>query len=293
VKHKILLFGALFVFIFLVGLFDRRCLKSNNGFSLHVIEAPFPALPDPNSSLPFPKELFDKPFHYLGKGAQSFVFESEDKQTVLKFYRFPSHLRRFPWVHHPLGYLFSTERKKIKEYNLKRLELSFHSFYLAAEPLIHETGVLYVHLQPTDNLQQKVHLIDRVGTHHNLPLDSLVFVVQKRGVSFLPLFKEELAKGNKERCKQMIDSLIDLIHRRCSHQITDLDNMEHDNYGWLDGKAIHLDIGRFHETDALNAEVEIARVAEPLTNFLAKASTELHDYFECSVKASSRIKTLD
>ncbi|MGH2612260.1 MAG: hypothetical protein ACRDFB_04335, partial [Rhabdochlamydiaceae bacterium] len=234
-------------------------------------------------TLSFPRELFQQPFYYLGKGAQSFVFESADHQTVLKFYRFPSHLRRFSWTHHPLGYLFSSSRKNIKEHNLRRLELSFHSFFLAAQPLVNETAVLYVNLQPTVELHQKVHLVDRLGVHYDLPLDSVAFVVQKKGVSFLPKFKEELAQKNHDTCKQMLDGLIDVIRRRCEHNISDLDNMDNDNYGWLHHQAIHLDVGRFQEkeclSDPLKTQEEILRVTHPLTTYLLRAAPELHTYF--------------
>ena len=278
---------SLCLFIFLVSVLDRHLLKANHGFSLHIIEAPIPSLPDPNPTLPFPKNLFDQSFHYLGKGAQSFVFESQDQKTVLKFYRFPSHLRRFPWTHHPLGYLFSSSRKNVKEYNLKRLKLSFHSFYLAAQSLSHETAVLYVHLHPTEELHQKAHLIDRLGAHYHLPLDSIAFIVQQRGTSFLPEFKKAFALQDHAKCKQMLDSLIHLIRQRCLHNISDLDNMDNDNYGWLHGRAIHLDIGRFQETHPLNPQEEILRITHPLTTYLLEVSPELHNYFLLSIQKAT------
>ncbi len=274
-----LLFISCSLFIFLLSLLDRQSIKANHGFSLHVIEAPIPSLSDRNPSLEFPRDLFSQSYRYLGKGAQSFVFESEDLKTVLKFYRFPSHLRRFPWTHHPFGYLFSSSRKNIKEYNLRRLELSFHSFFLAATPLAKETGVLYVHLEPTTELQQKVHLMDRLGVHYELPLDPIAFVVQKRGVSFLAHFKEQLAHNKLEACKQMLNGLIEVIQNRCNHHITDLDNMDNDNYGWLEDRAIHLDIGRFQECESIDTREEILRITHPLTRYLSETAPDLHEYF--------------
>ncbi len=272
-------FAAILTFIALICIADRKFFKESHGFSLHVIESPHLTLKDPSPSLSFPQELFAQPFHYLAKGAQSFVFESQDKTTVIKFYRFPSHLRRFPWAHHPLGYLLSASRQTIKEHNVERLELSFHSFFLAEKHLERETAVLYVHNLPTKTLHQKVHLVDRLGFHYHLPLDPLAFVVQKRGVPFLPRFKELLSSGNVAECKEMLTSLIDVIQRRCALKITDLDNMDNDNYGWLEGRAIHLDIGRFQECDSINTKDEILRITHPLTSYLEAASPELHSYF--------------
>jgi hypothetical protein len=270
-------------FIVFVSILDRRLFKESQGFCLHIIEAPIPSTLDPNPSLPFPKELFAQPFRYLGKGAQSFVFESSDQTAVLKFYRFPSHLRRFPWTRHPFGYLFSSTRQNIKEYNLRRLKLSFHSFFLAAHSLQDETGVLYAHLQPTQTLNQKVQLIDKLGAQYDLSLDSVAFVVQKKGVSFLPRFKEQLTLLHKEECKHMLKSLVSMIQNRCMHNISDLDNMDNDNYGWLENRAIHLDIGRFQEKELANNPLkireEILRVTHPLMTHLSEAEPALHAYF--------------
>lgn len=283
IRRRVFLLLSLVVFIGGVQWTDRRLWKASHGFCLHVIEAPIPSLPDCNPSLPFPKELLSQPFHYLGKGAQSFVFESADGTTVLKFYRYPSHLRRFPWAHHPFGYCFSSSRLLIKEHNLRRLKLSFHSFFLAAEPLKDETAVLYVHLQPTSHLQHRVELIDRIGVHYNLPLDTVAFIVQKKGTPFFSAFQQQFLQGDDQKCQQMIDALIEVIVRRCRYNITDLDNMANDNYGWLDDQAIHLDIGRFQEKEMLEcpAEIrkEVVRVTAPLLDYLQKTSSELYSYF--------------
>lgn len=282
-KHISFLIAAFLSLIILLSVVDRRLSKASHGFCLHVIEAPIPGLPDRDLATPFPRELFSEPFYYLGRGAQSFVFESSDGSTVLKFYRYPSHLRRFCWIHHPFGYIFSQKRKQIKEHNIERLRLSFHSFFLAARSLRDETGVLYAHLQPTSHLEQKVQLIDKIGAVHTVSLDSVAFIVQKKGKPFLTVFKQELSKGNLDQCRLMIDSLIDMIMKRCHHRITDLDDMKHDNYGWLHQQAIHLDIGRFQEKESLKdpSEVreEILRVASPLLDYLSQTSPELHSHF--------------
>jgi hypothetical protein len=81
----------------------------------------------------------------------------------------------------------------------------------------------------------------------------------------------------------MLDSLITTIRNRCAHNISDLDNMDNDNYGWLDGRAIHLDIGRFQEKDPLNPQEEILRITHPLTTYLLEAAPDLHAYFLAAV----------
>src|SRR5437868_3279127 len=68
---------------------ERFCHKQTDGFSIYNI----------SSNLSFREEweipqetteakiILAQPFYYLGKGAQSYVFESEDGNFVLKFFR--------------------------------------------------------------------------------------------------------------------------------------------------------------------------------------------------------------
>jgi hypothetical protein len=65
-----------------------------DGFSPAIIGEPLLSRDDPcvNTEV---KAIFFQPFRYLGKGRQCFVFESQDGQTVLKF--FNQNYLKMPW----------------------------------------------------------------------------------------------------------------------------------------------------------------------------------------------------
>ncbi len=269
---------------------DRIFFKANKGFCFHFIDRPLTDSSWETEGL-FPAHLLSQPFSYLGKGAQTFVFESQDKNYVLKFYKFPSHMRRFSWISHPFGYLFSPKRIALKEHNEKRFALSYMSYFLAFQQLQKESGVVYVHLHPTTHLRQTIQLKDKTGNTYQIPCDEIGFVLQRKGVPFVPLLQSALADSRIETAQQMIDSLLQLIVSRCSKGITDLDNMDHDNYGWSEGQAMHLDIGRF----MINEEVkkpsvyqqEVVRVTSPLADYLQKKSPELFRYYQQKIHGLS------
>lgn len=274
-----------FVFIFLLAKVDRIFFKANHSFCLHFIDVPLTSS-EWKTEDPFPSSLFDQPFFYLGKGAQTFVFESQDKNYVLKFYKFPSCMRRFDWMRHPFGHLFHSKKiSKERKYHETRLALAYQSYFLASQSLPQETGVLYVHLQPTSHLKKSAFIRDKLGHLYQISLDNIGFVLQKKGRPFLPLLRTELEQGRIEKAKQMIDSLIELIISRYNKGITDLDNMDHNNYGWSKGQAMHLDIGRFKQSDEINRRQEILRVTSPLADFLEKKSPELFHYYEQKMSA--------
>jgi hypothetical protein len=82
----------------------------------------------------------------------------------------------------------------------------------------------------------------------------------------------------------MIQGLINLIVTRCKKGISDLDNMAHNNYGWREGHAMHLDVGRLTLQSAVTCRngyvQEVLRVTSPLQAFLEKESPELLQYYQ-------------
>ena len=271
------------LFIFLLAKVDRIFFKANHSFCLHFIDAPLKDL-SWKTEAPFPASLLDQPFAYLDKGAQTYVFESQDQKYVLKFNRIPSRLRRFHF-----GSIF-TPRKTSKEKlsGQKKLSRAYQSYFLAYQYLQPESGVVYIHLHPTTELQKKIHLIDRTGNHYHVSIDKLGFVLQKKGNPFIPLIQRALKRGQMETAQRMIDSLFSVIQSRCLKGITDRDSMHYDNYGWLEGSAVHLDIGRFAEKDEVKTPLgmrqEIVRVTSPLAENLEKNSPELFDYYQKKIE---------
>jgi hypothetical protein len=271
-------FIPLLLFIACIARLDRACSKASHRFCLQFIDGPPTSQLAWENPAPLPP-ILDQPFFYLGKGAQSFVFESADQEWVIKFYKFPAHLRRFDWLKHPLGDLFSKKNRQINVHNDRRFYRSFNSYFLAYHDLKEETGVTYIHLNPTPDLHKTLHVFDRAGTHFQIPLGRIGFIIQKKGEPFFPRLQKLLSQNKTEEAKQMIYSLFELIASRCKKGISDLDNMDHNNYGWDSGRAIHLDVGRFVRQDKLDYHQELKRVTDPLKHFLEQKAPDLLTYY--------------
>jgi hypothetical protein len=267
---------------------DRLFLKSNNGFCLHYIHVPLKTYPEWKATAPFPKEALSQSFTYLGKGSQTYVFESEDGKYVIKFYKFPSHMRSIGWLKHPFAYRFEERRKKIAEHNLSRFKLSYNSYFLATSSLPEETGVIYAHLNPSKNLHHSLTIIDKMGHPYALNLDEMGFIVQRKAQRLFDLLDTVVATKDVSFGKKIIDDTIRVIQSRCSKGISDLDAMIHNNYGWLDGRAIHIDVGRFVKDPSvknpLAAKKEVIRITQQLSDYLAKSSPELSAYYQQKIQ---------
>lgn len=274
---------SLLLFCAALALLDRRFLKANDGFCIRNIYGKVPADCPVYASAPPPEwqEICSHSFHYLDKGHQSYVFASDDGKYVLKFYRFPSHLRPFPWANHPFS-AFSKKRQEIKEYNLQKLEESFTSFLLAFRELPSETGLLMLHLQPTSTLHKKIRLVDQLGASYSVNLDQVVFLLQKRAELIFPRLNELLQKQEQEKISAIISQIIQLIADRCKKGIVDRDAILEKNYGLLGMRAIEIDVGRF----ALDAKVkarareEVEKITFPLKAWCQEKDKRLLQFYE-------------
>ena len=130
-KHWLILFG-------LSAIFAHQPVATYfaDGFALSKIQSDLK--PDPRwkqgSSTEEIQPILSQPFSYLGKGSQCYVFESQDGNYVLKFFR---HRRYQPpkWItlFAPHNYL---ERKR------ERREELFQSCFLAQEELRESSGLI-------------------------------------------------------------------------------------------------------------------------------------------------------
>ena len=98
--------------------------------------------------------ILSQPFSYLGKGCQSYVFQSQDGLYVLKFFKFQRY-RIKPWVV-AFSFIPAVEKhiEKRLEHKKAKIERFLTSWRIAFDDLQNETGIVYVHLNKTDFLKK-------------------------------------------------------------------------------------------------------------------------------------------
>lgn len=194
-------------------------IRGNDGFfatSIYrdVSDARWKVQNDPVSS------ILSQPFYYLGKGAQSFVFESADHQFVIKFFK-KKHLENHFWH-------TSAQRQR----HTGRKELLFSGCLLAFNRMKEECGLVYMHLTNEHIEPQFVTLIDKLGMSHAIDLQRAAFYVQKKGEAIGDL---------SHYCAE----LQHLIQARNARGITDRDPALQQNLALLNGHLFFIDVGQF------------------------------------------------
>lgn len=253
--------------LFLVVSLFAGCSRSK-GFTLRKITSSYGADPrwEVESDLS-PKDLaalLQGPYTYLGSGNHTYAFVSADEKTVIKFFK-QKHMR----VQAP--FLSSeTKLRRAKE----RYE-SFSSYLLAYEKLRPETGLLYLHFNPTRYLHQTVTLIDQHGKKHRINLDDMEFLVQKKATLSFDHLSQLFSEGAYDKAISSICSLLHLVAKRNQMGIYDKDLQFYKNFGFIDNQAVEIDIGEFRVGQEVRpTREELQALSFQLKEFIQKSAPE-------------------
>lgn len=264
------------------------CLQATQGFTDWKIKSNLPHCPEWETE-PVPlQSIIEQSFSYLGHGAQCYAFSSEDGEYVLKFYR---HNR----ASHPLAFLnpiclkigCNQLKKTLHKREEKRLR-DFASYMLAKNYLACETGLVYLHLNPTKHIQKKVVLYDKIGVVHHIDLDQTVFILQKKAAPVYTTLKHWIRTGEIETAKQGLTQLLTILARRAKQGLSDKDPDLRTNFGFTDAGPIQFDIGRYKE-DPTKAEKtvyreDLLRATDKLCRWLRKKRPELSDHVKREIE---------
>ncbi len=260
--------GCSSIFLCLPSLL-KRCTK---GFHLRNVQIEQLSTDFHTRVLPPSEEihrLLLQPFFYLGRGSQSYVFQSQDETCVLKLFRtYPkeSFFQRWwrPFFHRTHRNISSQEEKQYTI--LRATEIAF-------QRAPKETGLLYVHLQATTNLCPWLSLKDPIGRPHRIALDRYLFALQKKVIPIETALKQAQTTHNLERFHRQTDSFLSLLKRRTSLGVMNSDIKIKGNIGFLEEEAIEIDFANYTLQGSLHEEV--ARHTTALYQWLEQEAPDM------------------
>lgn len=225
---------------------DRLSHKYMRGFSYHN----FTIMPPPGYEINHKAHgdidhIISQPFSFLGYGGESLVFESCDKEFVLKVFK--KH-RLYPYFE--LGFI----KYPAKIFNaLKSRQKVYYRFWdslkLQAEKCSELSMLRYIHLPSDKKKLSKITLIDPCGSKHSLDLNDICFVIQKKGELFESVY---LKTTSLELRKQMLQSVLDLYFELAANDLYIWDNAIYRNLGWMDHKPFLIDTGSIRKNPSLS-----------------------------------------
>ena len=208
-------------------------------------------VPCPPETIQFVNMLSQQPFYFLGRGFQATAFISQDGDYVIKFFH-QARLREKSFGEDPIAFLFRNDNH---ERNSSRDEV-FLSSKMSYQELQEESGIIYVHLNRTENLIKGIKIHDAAGQSYRFQGDETSFVVQKKAEYVLPVIKSLMQQQKVEEAKQRIDQIFDLLLALAKKGFVDGDValMRNNNIGFVKDRAIYIDTGHITKHSDLNVK---------------------------------------
>ena len=276
----------IFILTLLAALLFLFCQKQTRGFRFYELLSDLSDEPrwDTAKITEEDKERLNQPFTFIGKGGFCYAFLGNDQKTVIKFY-----------AHHHLAFFqlfknFSWEKLLLKNDTglstpSPHYLFCFNSCLLALYRAKEETGLIYAHLNKTEQLFKRLTLIDAVGVRHTIELDKTEFVLQHKAELLIDYINRMMREKKIEYAKDAIDSYLHCIERLCNLGIKDTDSGFKRNYGILEnGSVIALDISSFVEDLSLQRPAQrkkqILIKSQNLAQWLKGHYEELFNYYD-------------
>lgn len=266
------------------------CYKQTDGFTIlgitpnRAFEKTFEARPLTNEEQVELKYALDQPYSYGAYGAQAFIFFSQDGKYALKLFKQRIYTTPLWFSYLRIPFIFDRYKEKKAAHRLDKCRRDFASYKLAFEELQDLTGVIFVHLNPTSSLQKKLHIIDKLGIAHQIDLDKMDFILQKKAEHVHKRIQRQMQNQDIEGAKHSISSLVTMIVERCKRGVSDRDSSIDTNCGFLDGAAIKIDVGRlgFDKSTATsaNCKAELISIAAPFKEWLSSRYSELAKHLD-------------
>ena len=199
--------------------------------------------PLPLDKLNVVDSILNQKFTYLDKGRQSYAFLSEDGKYVIKFIKF-TYLKPPLWVRFPSFPFLKTFQNKWKKGQRKRLERIFSGYQLAYSYDKENSGLIYIHLKQPEMKNKKVTVIDRFRLTTTLDLESILFILQEKGIQTKQVFKELRKRGDLTMLKLRIGQILELYVSEYQKGLYDSDHNVLANTAFTGNGFIRIDAGR-------------------------------------------------
>ncbi len=290
---KFLIFIRSFQTAFLIISFifiERFCHQKTGGFQVSKIESDHSFNPDWATPVPSDQErdhlhtLLDQRYTFFSYGGQSYAFLSDDGKTILKLFKH-HHLRVPAWIKMlPLPRTFKRIRNKWVHLKEDSFYLFFNSCKIAFDDFRNHTGLIYLHLNKTDYLNQQVRIVDKIGIEHKIDLDRTDFALQHRAELPKKHFRSLKKKNDYAAAKKSLDSLIDMIVERSQKGIADRDPSIRRNCGFIGENAVEIDLGSYSRSETLKipfmCKADIYQKSLQLRRMISKSYPELYPHLD-------------
>lgn len=202
--------------------------------------------------------ILDQEYTYLGKGAQSYAFASQDGKYVIKFFKFKLH-KPNRLLNHPLVQkipIIGPHRAERYKTHKQKLDSAFNGYKMAYDDHKEESGLISIHLNQTTHLNRTLTVKDKLGFSRKINLDQVVFIIQKKTTPSEEVITKHLRSNEDTKAKEILNQLFAFYHSEFKKGLYDRDPCMLKNTGFLDKKPIHFDVGKLTRGNLSDQEIQ-------------------------------------
>lgn len=223
------------------------------------------------------QQILSQSYAFLGEGAQCYVLASQDGRYVIKFFK-PKHIQKKKWLKStPLFSVFIPQAKKDRAQKrwLTKFQTTCHRYLLAFDELREETGLIYLHFQPSKDRFAPLKIATSSDKIALFDLNQYTFILQEKGECIPEKIASLLRKGDKNAALKSLLQLKQLLKTRAQKRYTDVRQCFSINYAFTATRAIQIDVGKITKDLHLDVENEVNRVTNHLIHWTTRHFPEL------------------
>ncbi len=287
------------IVFFLIAVFfiERWCHEKTEGFrisNLFLKEKIPPHLFAAKELDDLQTKALKQPYFFLASGGECYVFESEDKQWVLKFFK-NHHLTSLSWMDAiPLPHFLDKKREDF----LKKRRLSTHHFWnschLTHEKLQEETALAFLQTTPHLEGSYPLEIYDKIGVRHTLHLEKIPFALQRKVELFLPSLEQDIKNHRLKEAQSKITAAIQAASKLLDKGIKNSDPEIKRNLGWEGSQVIFIDLGSFEKSeesfqDPSRKQKELGRLTRRLHQWLLDNHPDLWSFYQKTLEKEASL----
>ena len=123
------------------------------------------------------------------------------------------------------------------------------SWRLAFDELSEESGIIWVHLNKTDDLQVDFILKDKLGFQHRVSADQVEFLIQRKADLLEDWIIRNMRNNQPEKVRALINDLITTLLNEYERGLSDNDPALFQNTGVYHDRPFHIDVGQFEKSE--------------------------------------------
>ena len=247
-----------------------KLYRTRQHFSLSNISSSLTYEPQDCFTLQSPLQLehtLDQAYRYAEQSSDSFNFVSKDGNYVLKLIKRPRKTPLIFFLPPPTSF--------------KKKEHIWESYLITGSTLKEETGLLFLHLQRTDQLHKNLTVSDKYGKIYTIDLNDYAFLIQKNTHQIYPTIIRWMQEGKSDKAKALINNMLQVVRSTEEKSISYKKATMNKTFGCIDEQCLLIDVGQLqNHLPTKPYSEDIDDVTKRFNKWLQKHYPELSTHLE-------------